>query len=82
MVYIRRTLILHISINTENSKKVKLSFPLLGLELRFLGRLARSQSLYRLRYPASNTENSSIPLTDIAANSFAKAEKCGIVKNI
>jgi hypothetical protein len=28
-----------------------------GLELRPLGRLARSQSLYRLRYPGCKSEN-------------------------
>jgi hypothetical protein len=37
----------------DDLKKRKL-FTLLGLELRPLGRPARSLSLYRLRYPGSN----------------------------
>jgi hypothetical protein len=38
----------------DDIKKRKFS-TLLGLELRSLSRLARSQSLYRLRYPSCST---------------------------
>jgi hypothetical protein len=50
----------------DDLEKIKfLTLP--GLELRTLGRLARSQSLYRLRHPGSCLDNESVailPMTE------------------
>jgi hypothetical protein len=50
-------------------------FTLPGLELRSLGRPARSQSLYRLRYPMQIEED--ILSTTSKAGDSDKAEKTG-----
>jgi hypothetical protein len=54
-------------------KRIFLTLP--GLELRTLGLPARSQSLYRLRYPGSLNKTSVLLKTSKKASLKLKAEK-------
>jgi hypothetical protein len=58
-------------VSMEDKEKRKF-LTLLGIELRFLGRPASSQSLYQLRYPGSNRNSSKINLIRI---NFIKNEE-------
>jgi hypothetical protein len=56
----------------DDVEKRKL-FTLPGLELRSLGRLARSQSLYLLRYPSSFHEWSSLWIFPVPPGKFRES---------
>jgi hypothetical protein len=53
----------------NDMEKKKILTPL-GLEFRSLGRPARSQSLYRPRYPSSHTSKRHLKITDFNLNIF------------